>query len=137
MFNFVDDKLNLNEGIFNYYVMAQEKWIDSNIYFGASSQSNTIQLIQPPMVYIPNAFTANGDGLNDDFKWVPVFVKDFNIQIFNRWGEMIYQTNNKNEPWNGTYKSQVCATDVYFYRMSYTGWEGTEKYSSGNFTLLR
>lgn len=132
-----DDKLNLNEGLFYYHVIAKEKWSENYSYFGSNSQSNTIELLQAPIVYVPNAFTANGDGLNDQFKWVPVFVKDFNIQIFNRWGELIYQTNDKYAPWDGQYKDQLCATDVYFYRMSYTGWEGSEKYSSGNFTLLR
>lgn len=132
-----DDKLNLNEGLFTYYVEAKENLKGENLYFNAVSRSNNIELLQPPVVYLPNAFTANGDGLNDKFGWVPVFVKDFTIQIYNRWGEQIYTTSDKHAYWDALYKSQPCQEDVYFYRLSYTGWEGTEKFTSGNFTLLR
>ena len=134
---FVDDQLNYNEGLFRYYIVAKEKWAEVSPYFGAESQSNTVELLQPPIVYIPNAFTANGDGLNDQYKWVPVFVKDFHIEIYNRWGGLIYQTSDKNAPWDGIENGAPATADVYFYRMSYSGWEGSEKYSSGNFTLMR
>ncbi len=134
---YTDDKLNLNEGLFHYFIIAKEQWSDANPYFGAESQSNTIELLQSPIVYIPNAFTANGDGLNDQYRWVPVFVKDFYIEIYDRWGELIYKTADKNAPWDGRIDGEIAATDIYFYRLSYTGWEGTEKFNSGNFTLLR
>ncbi|OYU94586.1 MAG: hypothetical protein CFE21_15015 [Bacteroidetes bacterium B1(2017)] len=135
---YIDDKLNLNEGLFYYYVVAKEKFVSNlTTFFDAESQSNTILLYQPPIVYTPNAFTANGDGLNDEYKWVPVFVKDFNIQIYNRWGQKIFETNDKNKPWDGKVNGENCQEDVYFYRLRYTGWEGSDKSKSGNFTLLR
>jgi gliding motility-associated-like protein len=135
---YADSKLNLNEGLFYYYIEAKERFNESaSPYFDAVSQSNTIMLYQSPIVYTPNAFTANGDGLNDQFKWVPVFVKDFNIQIYNRWGEKVYETNNKNEPWDGKLNAEICQADVYFYRLRYTGYDGSDNTQSGNFTLLR
>jgi gliding motility-associated-like protein len=94
-------------------------------------------LFQSPIVYAPNAITQNGDGLNDDFKWVPVFVKDFHIEIYNRWGQMLYQTDNKHQPWDGKVNGQPSQEDVYFYRIRYTGWDGSDKTQSGNFTILR
>ncbi len=136
--SYLDDKLNLNEGLFYYYIVAKERLL-SNLatFFDAESQSNTILLYQSPIVYVPNAFTSNGDGLNDDFKWVPVFVKDFSIQIYNRWGQRVFETNNKNEPWDGKLNGQPCPEDVYFYTLRYSGWEGSDKSKSGTFTLLR
>lgn len=86
---------------------------------------------------MPNAFTANNDGLNDKFYWLPVFVKEFYLQIYNRWGELIFETKDKNQPWDGTYNGKNVPADVYFYKLFYTGWEGTEKAQSGNFTLMR
>ncbi|MCF8427440.1 MAG: gliding motility-associated C-terminal domain-containing protein [Bacteroidia bacterium] len=135
---YLDDKLNFNEGLFYYYVIAKQAF-DQNIapFFDAESQSNTISLYQPPIVYAPNAFTANGDGLNDEFKWVPVFVKDFHIDIYNRWGQLVFKTDNKNEPWDGKVNGQASQEDVYFYILNYTGWDGSNKTQSGNFTLLR
>lgn len=136
--SYIDDKLNLNEGLFYYYIVAKESFDPgSSNFFNAESQSNAIELYQPPIVYTPNAFSANGDGLNDEFKWLPVFVKDFHIQIFNRWGQMLFETQNKNEPWDGKVKGEDVSPDVYFYVMRYTGWEGSDKSQSGNFTILR
>jgi hypothetical protein len=102
VFTCLDDKLNFNEGLFYYYINAKQKDdSESTNFFNAESKSNTITLYQPPIVYTPNAFTANGDGLNDTYQWVPVFVKEFKIQIYDRYGERIFETNNKNEAWDG------------------------------------
>ncbi len=138
VFTCIDDQLNLNEGLFYYYINAKQKDDASSVnFFNAESRSNTIFLYQAPIVYAPNAFTANGDGLNDSYQWVPVFVKDFNIQIFDRYGERVFTTNNKNEPWDGKYKGSPCQEAVYFYIIRYTGWDGSDESQSGNFTLLR
>jgi gliding motility-associated-like protein len=135
---YIDDKLNLNEGLFYYYIVAKQFDNGTSVPFtDAESMSNTIELYQPPIVYTPNAFSANGDGLNDEFRWLPVFVKDFHIQIYNRWGQMIFETNNKNQPWDGKVNGNEVSADVYFYRMRYTGWEGSDKSQTGNFTILR
>ncbi len=138
VFTTLDDQLNFNEGLFFYYINAKQKDdSQSATFFNAESRSNIISLYQPPIVYAPTAFTANGDGLNDSYQWVPVFVKDFSIQIYNRYGECIFETKNKNEPWDGRYKGAPCQEAVYFYLIRYTGWDGSDKSQSGNFTLLR
>jgi gliding motility-associated-like protein len=138
VFTCLDDKLNFNEGLFYYYINAKQKDdSESTNFFNAESKSNTITLYQPPIVYTPNAFTANGDGLNDTYQWVPVFVKEFKIQIYDRYGERIFETNNKNEAWDGKYKNAPCQEAVYFYILRYTGWDGSDESQSGNFTLLR
>jgi hypothetical protein len=50
---------------------------------------------------------------------------------------MIFETNNKNQPWDGKVNGNEVSADVYFYRMRYTGWEGSDKSQTGNFTILR
>jgi gliding motility-associated-like protein len=64
-------------------------------------------------------------------------VKNLDIQIYNRWGELVFKSDDKLSQWDGTYKGEPAQADVYFYRINYTGYEGTEKAKSGNFILLR
>lgn len=71
-------------------------------------------------IFIPNVFSPNGDGINDFF--FPQFsepvanFKQFKFRIFNRWGSLIYSTNNPlDSGWNGKYRSKDCNTDVYVY----------------------
>jgi gliding motility-associated-like protein len=133
--SYVDNKLNLNEGLFNYTILATENLIEGTSPY--LSRSNTIELIQAPTVYVPNAFTANGDGLNDLFQWVPVFVKDFHIEIYNRWGGKVFETDNKLDFWDGKIDGAPVATDVFFYILSYSGYNGDSGNRKGNFTILR
>ncbi|MFY8022188.1 MAG: gliding motility-associated C-terminal domain-containing protein [Bacteroidia bacterium] len=133
--NHVDDKLNLNEGLFFYTIQATENLIEGS--FPYTSRSNTIELIQSPNVYVPNAFTANGDGLNDVFKWVPVFVKDFHIEIYNRWGGKVFESDNKLDEWDAKIGGSPVASDVFFYILNYTGYNGVSDSRKGNFTILR
>jgi gliding motility-associated-like protein len=94
-------------------------------------------LYQSPIVYAPNAYSSNGDGLNDQFKWLPVFVKDFNIQIYNRWGQRIFESTDKHESWDGKVNGNPVQEDVFFYIIRYTGYDSSNNTLSGNFTILR
>jgi len=129
----VDNKLNYDNGLYQYTVVAYE-----NIFGNKqTSRSNTIDLMQLPLLYTPNAYTENGDGINDSFLTVPVFVKDYYIQIYNRYGERIFESRNKKEGFNGQYKGVESKSDVYFYIVTYAGWDGYQYTKKGNFTLLR
>jgi gliding motility-associated-like protein len=129
----VDNQLNYDNGLYQYKVVAYE-----NIFGNKqTSTSNTIDLVQLPLLYAPNAYTENGDGLNDSYQTVPVFVKDYHIQIYNRWGERIFESRDKKEGFNGEFKSVESKLDVYFYIINYAGWDGEAKTKKGNFTLLR
>jgi gliding motility-associated-like protein len=81
----------------------------------------------------PNAFTPNGDGLNDAFSPKGVLVYDFNLRIFNKWGTQIFYSNDINQGWNGD--GMPC--DVYFYICEFKDFLGINYAKSGNFTLLR
>ncbi|MBC8319254.1 MAG: gliding motility-associated C-terminal domain-containing protein [Bacteroidetes bacterium] len=71
--------------------------------------------------YMPNAFTPNGDGLNDFFGPIPRYdyVNRYYMSIFNRWGQMIYETTDINKGWNGIYKGSPCMMGAYVYRIVY------------------
>jgi gliding motility-associated-like protein len=90
-------------------------------------------------IFVPNAFTPDGDGLNEYFRPVAYDVSNFEFLIFNRWGEIIFQTNDPNNPgWNGTRKDgKICPIDVYVYQVNYRDWEGMDRLIRGHFTLVR
>ena len=71
--------------------------------------------------YLPNAFTPNGDGLNDVFRVIPKYdyVKEYYLSIYNRWGQLIYETTDKNGAWDGTYQGEECLKGSYVYRIAY------------------
>jgi gliding motility-associated-like protein len=68
-----------------------------------------------PTIYVPNAFTPNGDGLNDMFR--PKFTGyiSMEVYIFNRWGQLLYQWNTLDGGWDGTYMGEKVQEDTYVY----------------------
>ena len=73
------------------------------------------------MLYIPNSFTPRNHDLKNN-KWkVIVYGKDaiqnFNLKIFNRWGQLIFETNNVNDEWNGTINNSLAEDGVYIYNI--------------------
>ena len=101
-----------------------------------------ITINDPPTVYIPNAFTPIGaDGLNDVFTIKGINFSEFEMFIFDRWGEKILHTTDPITGWNGKYKDAYCQIGVYIYQISYKHLNGREsgatKIHTGHVTLLR
>lgn len=67
------------------------------------------------VIWMPNVFTPNADGLNDRFlpKYNPAVIGSFNMLIFNKWGEQIFSTNDITQGWDGTFKGEPCTVDMY------------------------
>jgi gliding motility-associated-like protein len=132
-FDFADENFDYQVGLYYYKIIAKQNPNIGN----AISESNTIELIQAPYVYAPNAFTPNGDQLNDI--WLPqhAFVRDYNLKVFNRWGQIIFETNDKNKGFNLSTVSNVIPNDVYVYIITYTGWNEESNVLKGNFTILK
>jgi gliding motility-associated-like protein len=128
--SFIDDSLNYDEGLYWYHVVAIA---DSGM---AKSVSNEIQLIQKPILYVPNAFTPNSDERNDKWLTVPVFVKDYHMHVYNRWGEYIWHADRKHETWDGTFKGAPASNDCFIWQVDYTGWDGSQNYRHGFVTTL-
>ena len=73
-----------------------------------------IEIYLGPDIYLPNAFTPNGDGLNDIFKGKPVGLSQFSfLKIFNRYGQEIFSTTDYNKGWDGTWKGKIQNSGVY------------------------
>jgi len=91
-------------------------------------------------LFIPNSFTPNGDNLNDTF--YPVMSgpapKAYSFMIFDRWGELLYKSDNPNETqWNGFYKSELCKDDTYVWKLNYTSSKGKAKELTGHVVLMK
>lgn len=91
--------------------------------------------------HMPNAFTPNGDGVNDDFfgKGFLNGVTNFRMTIWNRWGEMVFETTNPNDKWNGEKRnsSGMSPEGVYIYTVTFTGPRGEAQEYKGFATLVR
>lgn len=73
-----------------------------------------------PRLFIPQAFSPNGDGVNDQLKLHYKYIDNFNIKIYNRWGEIIFERDDPESMWDGKYKGQVMAPMMYAYVVTYT-----------------
>ncbi|MFK7808184.1 MAG: gliding motility-associated C-terminal domain-containing protein [Saprospiraceae bacterium] len=103
----------------------------------ATTRVTVIDLCEEPFVFFPNAFSPNDDGHNDILYLRGAFVTDAHFVIYNRWGEKIFESNDKNIGWDGTFKGEELSSDVYgFYLRARCG-NGDEFVKKGNVTLLR
>jgi len=101
------------------------------------SWSNEICFNFAPTIYIPNAFTPNGDGSNDQFTIKSGAIKTFDMKIYNRWGEKVWETNNSNEFWDGNYKDKPAQMDVYMYVITLTDFRDHSFNMNGTVHLIR
>lgn len=90
-----------------------------------------------PSLYIPNTFTPNGDGENDEFffKQYAIEEEGLDFKIFDKWGTLIYYTD-KFIPWDGTYKGEKVKQDTYIYKITCFDFFGNEHNKKGHVNLL-
>lgn len=99
--------------------------------------SNAIRIIKEPNLFHPTAFTPNGDNLNDVFKVFGQYVVDFELRIFNRWGELMYTTNDLDQGWDGTFKGSKMPEGTYVFVAKITDIAGRTFDRSGSVLLLK
>ena len=87
--------------------------------------------------YIPDAFSPDGNNRNDIFIPKGLNVTDFEMYIYNRWGELIFQTNDFNNGWDGKYEGSECQQDVYVWLIRWRDVNNKPSQSIGHVTLLR
>lgn len=88
-------------------------------------------------VFIPNTFTPNGDGANDVMYARGYKLEEIYFAIYNRWGEMVFETTDKNVGWDGTYKGRPADVGVFGYYIKVKCYNGLETFKKGNITLIR
>ena len=107
--------------------------------FGCKDSAKiTIGIDDGMSVFIPTAFSPNGDGLNDRFRVVNLkYQKLVDMKVFNRWGEQLFQTTNPQDGWDGTYKGVAQDLDTYNYEIILSTPGVGNKVYTGTVTLVR
>lgn len=89
-------------------------------------------------LYVPNAFSPNGDGKNDEFYPFLVGIRDFKyFRVYDRWGQLMFMTNEREKGWNGIYKGKQAPMDTYTWIVEGVCADGRLIKKSGNAILLR
>ncbi|MDH5398138.1 MAG: gliding motility-associated C-terminal domain-containing protein [Cyclobacteriaceae bacterium] len=112
---FLDDKDVLAMQVVQYKIYAIP--VDGVL---PASSSNLVTIIRQSDVIHPDAFTPNGDGLNDDLFFYGRYIKTFKVKIYNRWGELVFSTDRIDEGWDGTYLGRPMPTGGYAFKAEVT-----------------
>ena len=101
-------------GVYNTYQVVENQ-------YGCKDTFNLRIEITPEFrFFIPNAFTPNGDGHNNVFFPKVMGVTNYHFMIFDRWGQLFFETTDPNAGWDGTYKGDPCQQDVYVWKITLT-----------------
>ena len=90
-----------------------------------------------PYVFVPNAFSPNGDGENDVLYVRGHPIKTIEFRVFNRWGELVFESHDINQGWDGIFKGKLVDPDVFDYYLNVTCVDEEHKQIQGNITVLR
>lgn len=104
---------------------------DTVIVFGGNYECDK------SFVYLPNAFTPNADGENDVLYVRSAIAQKILLRVFDRWGQLVFETENQHNGWDGTFKGRPCDPDVYDYYLKVTCINEQENIIKGNVTLIR
>ena len=107
--------------------------------FGCRDTSSKILFIAPDVTYyMPNAFTPNDDNINETYKPVGLsYAINYKFIIFNRWGEILFKTDNPQLGWNGKYENEMVPQDLYFYRLEFIGVDEIRHEEKGHVMILK
>lgn len=131
----------------NYNVVNVPKDVDLTVYLTSSVTgcSTTGEIASPgcviqcrePFIFVPTAFSPNGDGQNDLYRVRSEVVESMRMIIYNRWGQEVYTLNSISESWDGTYRGRRLPPDVYGYYLTAVCYDGQVFSKKGNISLLR
>ncbi|WP_343637809.1 T9SS type B sorting domain-containing protein [Fluviicola sp.] len=104
----------------------------------ASVKVNVLEVVcDRTYVYVPNAFSPNGDLENDVLYVRSAIATKILFRVFDRWGEMVFETTDQNIGWDGTFRDKLLKPDTYDYYLEATCVQGEQKIIKGNVTLIR
>ncbi len=104
-------------------------------------RADTVFVISPdcrePNIFVPNAFTPNGDGENDFLYVRSAVIDQVEFAVYNRWGQQVFETTDLSVGWDGTFKGERLAPDMFGYYLKATCFDGQTFFLKGNVTILR
>ncbi|WP_081671144.1 gliding motility-associated C-terminal domain-containing protein [Sporocytophaga myxococcoides] len=132
--SFTDTEIDPHTSVgFTYYIKAMPAGTELLPF----SQSNLKTVKYEIQIFTPTAFTPDKDGINDIFIPKGKFFTEFEMTVFNRWGEIVFHSSDINSGWDGFYKGDVAQKDSYAYLIKAKDNRGREKVYKGTVTLLR
>ncbi len=120
-----------NPGIFSIRLIIYNK------YGCWDSLSKSVQVVAEPKFFVPNAFKPSSTLGNDRFIIRAAGVEVFNLMIFSRWGEKVFETDNLYEGWDGKVNGKIAPAGTYVYQINYTNDRGQNKIVNGTVTLIK
>lgn len=134
---FTDDisSISAEETVINYWIQGKENGLN-NYGYNEKSNSNHISFFRETEFYMPNAFRPNG--INTSFKPVTTSFggTNYKFQIYNRWGQLVFETTDPTEGWDGTYNGKPYVVGSYVYLLAYESVFGQEVLKQGTVTLI-
>jgi gliding motility-associated-like protein len=130
--SYVDASDDLDYQTFVYVVKANA--VEAGL---GQSVSNRVFVLKDPNLFHPTAFTPNGDNLNDNFTVFGQYVVGFEMKIFNRWGELLFTTEDIQSGWDGTFRGREMPEGTYTFIAHITDRAGRTFKRSGSVLLLR
>jgi gliding motility-associated-like protein len=109
----------------------------TNEYGCTASDQVCLEIREDFSIYVPNSFTPNGDGLNDVFLVFGENISNVNLEIFDRWGELLFVSYDQFRGWDGTFKGEKCKPDAYTYRLRYQGLDRKTYERTGHVQIVR
>jgi gliding motility-associated-like protein len=120
-----------NSGMYTIALLVRNQW-------GCSDSTVRSLFVEPDFqVFVPNVFTPNGDDRNNTFRPVMRGWTTYSMQIFNRWGEMLFESKDPEQGWNGEHRERECPQGVYVYKITAGNGRNAPKTISGHLTLMR
>ncbi|SOD91783.1 T9SS type B sorting domain-containing protein [Spirosoma fluviale] len=104
---------------------------------GTVSVSNFYTFRREAKILMPDAFTPNGDGMNDVLKAFGTYIDKFMMTVYNRWGEVVYSTTSRSEGWDGNNNGQQAPPGQYMYRIEVIDLTGLKTVRTGAVLLIR
>ena len=109
---------------------------------GCTTRAGILLRLDPPvcdapLVFVPTAFTPDGDGRNDTWQVLGTPIDELHVWVYNRWGELVWESDDPAESWDGTFRGKALATDAFGYRVEIRCFNGETFSQQGNLTLLR
>lgn len=107
----------------------------------SASSSVFVRVVTPlcefPHIFLPNAFTPNDDGENDELRIFGNFIEEMELIIYNRWGQKVFESRDQSLGWDGTFNGKILQPDVYGYYLRVLCVDGEELIEKGNISLLK
>ncbi|MEI6816640.1 MAG: PKD domain-containing protein [Bacteroidota bacterium] len=139
-YNFGDGSSSTHRNPYHNYTDTGTFWVKQVVIntYGCSDTITAMVTITPDYeFYIPAAFTPNNDGLNDYFGGIGHGITDYEITIFDRWGEKIFYSNDMGLPWDGMNNGAIAMQGVYIYDIKIKDRNQVSHEYFGKITLVR